>query len=69
VRVPFGTRQFWVRLNGQPWPKDARPVSLKLEATAYDDEDVDAGVYTYQVIGHNSGGDGPPSASVNVTVT
>ena len=28
VRVPFGTRQFWVRMNGERWPKDARPVSL-----------------------------------------
>jgi hypothetical protein len=29
VRVPFArARQFWVRMNGQPWPKDGRPVSL-----------------------------------------
>jgi hypothetical protein len=38
VRAPFGTRQFWVRtrrrcalarqVNGERWPKDARPVSL-----------------------------------------
>ena len=27
-RVPFGTRQFWVKMNGQPWPHDGRPVSL-----------------------------------------
>ena len=27
LRVPFTTsRQFWVRMNGQPWPKDGRPV-------------------------------------------
>jgi hypothetical protein len=28
VRVPYAARQFWVRMNGQPWPKDGRPVSL-----------------------------------------
>lgn len=29
LRVPFnGSRQFFVRMNGDPWPKDARPVSL-----------------------------------------
>ena len=29
VRIPFtGKRQFWVRMNGEPWPKDHRPVSL-----------------------------------------
>ena len=27
-RSPFPTRQFLVRMNGQPWPKDGRPVSL-----------------------------------------
>jgi hypothetical protein len=28
-RFPFnGSRQFFVRINGDPWPKDARPVSL-----------------------------------------
>jgi len=28
-RVPFATaRQFWVKMNGEPWPKDGRPVSL-----------------------------------------
>lgn len=26
-RVP-GSRQFFVRMNGQEWPKDGRPVSL-----------------------------------------
>ena len=34
VRVPFGPRQFWVRRNGQPWPKHARPVSLTRVLTA-----------------------------------
>lgn len=28
LRVPYGTRQFFVRMNGQRWPKDGRPVSL-----------------------------------------
>jgi len=29
ARVPLSiSRQFWVRMNGAPWPKDARPVSL-----------------------------------------
>ena len=29
ARVPFArSRQFWVRMNGLPWPKDGRPVSL-----------------------------------------
>ena len=27
-RLPFGTRQFFARMNGAPWPKDRRPVSL-----------------------------------------
>jgi hypothetical protein len=27
-RVPFAARQFWVKMNGEPWPKDGRPVSL-----------------------------------------
>ena len=27
-RVPFGPRQFFVRMNGAPWPEDRRPVSL-----------------------------------------
>jgi hypothetical protein len=35
ARVPFATsRQFWVRMNGQPWPKDGRPVSLTRLMTA-----------------------------------
>jgi len=29
VRVPFSSsRQFWVRMNGAPWPKNGSPVSL-----------------------------------------
>jgi hypothetical protein len=28
VRVPFAPRQFWVQMNGQPWPKNHQPVSL-----------------------------------------
>jgi len=28
-RVPFGPRQFWVRMNGQPWPQAGRPVSIQ----------------------------------------
>jgi hypothetical protein len=27
-RTPFTYRQFFVRMNGSPWPKDGRPVSL-----------------------------------------
>ena len=35
VHVPFSaSRQFWVRMNGVPWPKDARPVSLTRLLTA-----------------------------------
>ena len=35
LRVPFtSNRQFWVRMNGQPWPKDGRPVSLTRLLTA-----------------------------------
>jgi hypothetical protein len=35
ARVPFAHhRQFWVRMNGQPWPKDGRPVSLTRWLTA-----------------------------------
>jgi hypothetical protein len=35
VRVPFSAnRQFWVKMNGQPWPKDGRPVSLTRLLTA-----------------------------------
>ena len=29
LRVPFScSRQFWVRMNGAPWPNDRRPGSL-----------------------------------------
>ena len=35
VRVPFSSsRQFWVRMNNVPWPKDGRPVSLTRLLTA-----------------------------------
>jgi hypothetical protein len=35
VHVPFSSsRQFWVRMNGVPWPKDGRPVSLTRLLTA-----------------------------------
>jgi hypothetical protein len=35
VRVPFSTaRQFWVWMNGAPWPKDGRPVSITRLLTA-----------------------------------
>jgi len=27
-RTPFSTRQFFVRMNNQPWPGTGRPVSL-----------------------------------------
>jgi hypothetical protein len=27
-RAIFSHRQFYVRMNGTPWPKDGRPVSL-----------------------------------------
>ena len=27
-KVPFGQRKYWVRMNGERWPKDARPVSV-----------------------------------------
>ena len=34
-RVPFASaRQFWVTMNGEPWPKDRRPVSLTRLLTA-----------------------------------
>jgi hypothetical protein len=34
-RVPFArNRQFSVKMNGQPWPKDGRPVSLTCLFTA-----------------------------------
>ena len=35
AQVPFTrNRQFWVKMNGQPWPKDGRPVSLTRLLTA-----------------------------------
>ena len=34
VRVPFSPHQFWVRMNGQPWPNGARPVSITRLLTA-----------------------------------
>ncbi len=35
ARVPFAaSRQFWVRMNGQPWPKNGKPVSLTRLLTA-----------------------------------
>ena len=33
-RVPFGPRKYWVRMNGDRWPKDARPVSVTKLFTA-----------------------------------
>jgi len=34
-RVPFASsRQFWVRMNGEPWPKPGQPVSLTRVLTA-----------------------------------
>ena len=34
-RVPFAhNRQFWVRMNGEPWPKSGIPVSLTRLMTA-----------------------------------
>jgi hypothetical protein len=35
LHVPFASsRQFWVRRNGAPWPRDGRPVSLTRVLTA-----------------------------------
>ena len=35
TRAPFTrNRQFSVKMNGQPWPKDGRPVSLTRLLTA-----------------------------------
>lgn len=33
-RAVFSHRQFFVRMNGAPWPKDGRPVSLTRLLTA-----------------------------------
>jgi hypothetical protein len=35
AQVPFASaRQFWVRMNGRPWPKAGQPVSLTRVLTA-----------------------------------
>ena len=35
TQVPFAaTRQFWVRMNGQPWPRTGQPVSVTRLMTA-----------------------------------
>jgi hypothetical protein len=35
TQVPFtASRQFWVRMNGVPWPKNGRPVSRTRLLTA-----------------------------------
>ena len=34
IRADFTHRQFFVRMNGSPWPKDGRPVSLSRLLTA-----------------------------------
>ena len=35
VKAPFSaSRQFFVRMNGVPWPKDGRPVSITRVLTA-----------------------------------
>jgi hypothetical protein len=34
VRVPFAPRQFFVRMNGKPWPVNGGPVSLTRVAAA-----------------------------------
>ena len=35
VRVPFSTsRQFWVKMNGKPWPESGQPVSITRLMTA-----------------------------------
>ena len=34
TQLPYSSRQFWVRMNGTPWPKDGRPVSLTRVLTA-----------------------------------
>ncbi len=34
ARTPFGTRQFYVRMNGKCWPAIGRPVSLTKVLTA-----------------------------------
>jgi hypothetical protein len=34
LQTPFKDRRFFVRMNGDPWPKDGRPVSLTRLLTA-----------------------------------
>ena len=35
TRVPFAaSRQFWVKMNSEPWPKSGQPVSLTRVLTA-----------------------------------
>jgi hypothetical protein len=34
VQVPFGQRQFWVRMAGKPWPAPGQPVSITRVTTA-----------------------------------
>jgi hypothetical protein len=34
VRCYSTSRQFWVKMNGVPWPKDGRPVSVTRLLTA-----------------------------------
>jgi hypothetical protein len=34
LRAPFSTRQFFVKMNGESWPKEGRPVSLTRVLTA-----------------------------------
>jgi hypothetical protein len=34
VQVPFGQRQFWVRMAGKPWPTSGQPVSITRVMTA-----------------------------------
>ena len=34
LQVSFNPRQFFVRMNGLPWPKDGRPVSMTRLLTA-----------------------------------
>ena len=33
-RTPFGARQFFVRMNGERWPRDGRPASSTKVFTA-----------------------------------
>ena len=34
ARVPFGQRQFFVRMDGKPWPASGQPVSITRVMTA-----------------------------------